>query len=75
MIKKEKKFCPKCGAELKKEDDYCIKCGYSFKKRKKKLNLKKILIAIAILIILWVAIRLFSGDPILPQPILDLFKK
>ena len=71
---KKKRFCPKCGKELKPKDHYCIACGYSFKKRKKKLNLANILIAVIILIVLWVVIRLVQGQPILPKLLSDLIK-
>lgn len=72
--KKRKKFCPKCGKELRQKDEYCISCGYSFKKRKKKINLKNIIILIIIFIILWIIIRMLVSKPILPQPLLDLIK-
>jgi len=70
---KKKRYCPKCGASLKKSDKYCTKCGYSFKKRK-KIKIKNIVLVIIIILIIWTAIRLISGKPIIPQPLLDLLK-
>jgi len=74
LKKKKRKFCPKCGAELKLDDNYCTACGYSFEKRKKKINLKSVIIAIAILIILWIAIRLILGRPIIPSSLTNIFR-
>ncbi len=71
--KKRKKFCPKCGAELKQTDKYCTICGYSFKKRKKKIDIKRVIIVIIILLILWTAIRLLTGKNPIPQPLIDIF--
>ncbi len=73
MIKKKKKFCPKCGAGLNEKDKYCINCGYNFKKRK-KIKISKILIYIIIIIILWTVIRLSLGKEIIPQPLVDILK-
>jgi len=72
-MKKKRKFCPKCGKEVKLKDDYCISCGYSFKKRKKRFNVRNVLIAVAILVVLWIVIRLVGGNPIIPRPIIDIF--
>ncbi|OGJ16835.1 hypothetical protein A3K73_08785 [Candidatus Pacearchaeota archaeon RBG_13_36_9] len=71
-IKKGVKYCPQCGAELKAEDKFCLKCGYSFEKRKKKVNIKRLIIAIIIIIIAWAALRVITGNTIIPQPILNL---
>lgn len=72
-VKKGVKYCPKCGSTLKEADKFCIKCGYSFEKRKKKLNLKALIIAIVIIIIAWILIRLIAKQPIIPNPFGALF--
>lgn len=71
--RKKRKFCPECGAELKTGDDYCIRCGYSFKKRKKKLNIKTIIILIVAFLVLWTIIRIITGKPVIPQTLIDIF--
>jgi len=71
--KKGVKYCPQCGVELKEEDKFCTKCDYSFEKRKKRIKLKNLLILIIVVIIIWIAIRLLTGNPIIPQPILNFF--
>jgi len=73
MAKEVKKYCPKCGTSAKPSDSYCIKCGYSFtgRTKKNKLNFSAILIVIAILIILWIGVRLYLKKPIIPQEIID----
>ncbi len=73
VIKKRGKYCPKCGAKLKQKDQYCTACGYSFKKRKKELNIRNLIILIIIIIVAWLLIRLISGNPLIPQPLLDIF--
>jgi molybdenum cofactor biosynthesis enzyme MoaA len=73
MIKKKRKFCPKCGAKLKLKDTYCTSCGYSFKKRK-TIRVNKILLIIIIFLILWTALRITIGKPIIPQPLIDIVK-
>ncbi len=71
--KKRVKYCPDCGAELTEKDKYCTKCGYSFEKRKKKkIKVKNLIILIIVVIIMWVAIRILSGNTIIPGPILDI---
>ncbi len=72
-VKKGVKYCPKCGAELKEEDKFCIKCRYSFEKRKKKLNLINLIIAIIVILIIWILIRIITKQPIIPQPIVNIF--
>ena len=72
-LKKGVKYCPQYGAELKVEDKFCIKCDYSFEKRKKKVNLKRLMIVVIIIIIAWIALRLWGGDPIIPKLLLNLF--
>ena len=73
-MKKKRKYCPKCGKELKEKDKYCISCGYSFKKRKKKINIKNLIILIVVIIVVWIIIRLATGNTIIPQPVLDIIK-
>ena len=74
-IKKNEKYCPKCGLILKKEDSFCINCGYSFEKRrgKKTKNLYLIIIILIIFLALWILIRTSQNMPILPKFISDLF--
>jgi len=71
-VKKGVKYCPQCGSELKQEDKFCLKCGYSFEKRKRGLNIKRLIIAIIIIILAWAVLRVISGNTIIPQPILNL---
>jgi predicted nucleic acid-binding Zn ribbon protein len=77
MAKKKKKgvkYCPDCGSELSEKDKYCTKCGYSFDKRKKKnIKIKNLIILVVVVIIIWIAIRILSGNPIIPQLIIDIF--
>lgn len=77
MAKKKKKgvkYCPECGAKLTEKDKYCTKCGYSFDKRKKKkVNIRNLIILIIVVIVIWIAIRLLTGNSIIPQPIIDIF--
>jgi predicted nucleic acid-binding Zn ribbon protein len=78
MAKKKKKgvkYCPQCGAGLSEKDKYCIKCGYSFEKRKKKVKIRNLIILIVAVIIIWILIRILTGNPVIPQPILDIFAK
>jgi predicted nucleic acid-binding Zn ribbon protein len=70
--KKGVKFCPQCGAELKQEDKFCLKCGYSFEKRKKGVKVTRLIIAIIIIILAYLAVRLIGGNTIIPEPILNL---
>jgi len=71
-VKKGVKYCPQCGAELKQEDKFCIKCDYSFEKRKKGVNIKRLILAIIIILIAYAALRVITGNTIIPQPILNL---
>ncbi len=68
------KYCPRCGTANSLTDSYCIKCGYAFVQKKRKNNLNKILILIAILIIGWIFYRIFTSQPIIPTQISNLFQ-
>jgi predicted nucleic acid-binding Zn ribbon protein len=72
-IKKGVKYCPQCGAELKDEDKFCTKCSYSFEKRKKKINLKSLIVAVIIIILFWIFLRVITKQPIIPQQITNIF--
>jgi predicted nucleic acid-binding Zn ribbon protein len=67
------KFCPRCGTPNNIGDAYCIKCGYSFKRRKTSGS-KTFLIVIILLIIAWIALRIFLKKPIIPTELIDLVK-
>jgi predicted nucleic acid-binding Zn ribbon protein len=71
---KGRKFCPKCGTANNATDAYCMKCGYSFRKSGKKSSFKTLFILIVILILGWIAYRIFTGQPIVPANLLNLFK-
>ncbi len=77
MAKKKKKgvkYCPDCGVKLTEKDKYCTKCGYSFEKRKKKkVNVRNLIILIIVVLIIWIAIRILSGNTIIPKPIWNIF--
>ena len=68
------KYCPRCGTANSFTDSYCIKCGYAFVQKKRKNNIKKILILITILLLGWITYRTFTSQPIIPSGILNLFQ-
>ena len=76
MARKQKKgvkYCPDCGAEIDEKDKYCTKCGYSFEKRKKKkIKLRNLIILIIAIILIWLGIRIFTGNPLIPEIIKNL---
>ena len=45
------------------------------KKRKKKINVRNLIIIIVAIIIIWVIMRLLTGNTVIPKPILDIFVK
>ncbi len=76
MLKKrrkaEHKFCPVCGAQLLAHDAYCTRCGYSFEHRHKKaknkqIKWKNIIIFLIIALVIYLTIRYFSGEPLIPD--------
>lgn len=75
--RQDHKFCPVCGAKLKIEDVYCTRCGYSFearhKKTRKNIKWKNIILLIIVLILAYLAFRYFSGQPIIPPSIINIF--
>jgi len=73
--KKGVKYCPQCGIELSEKDKYCIKCGYSFEKRKRKINVRNLIILIIVVIIIWILIRLLTGNTVIPKSIVDILTK
>ena len=74
-VDKTKKFCPTCGTQNNIQDAFCIKCGYSFFKKKKKIDLKSLVIVLIVLAALWIALRLSLNRPIIPTGLFDLFGK
>jgi predicted nucleic acid-binding Zn ribbon protein len=73
-MKKDVKFCPRCGTPNNLADAYCIKCGYSFRKRGKKVGLIQILVVILLVIAGWVGLRIFLKKPIIPTEFVELIK-
>jgi len=69
------KFCPVCGNKLEIDDGYCTQCGYSFKSRRKKRKVKwrNLLFILIILIIIYLGIRIFSGQPLIPENLSGIF--
>ena len=62
------KYCPRCGTPNNLNDAYCIKCGYAFR------HAKKSNFGVILLIIGWTAYRTFTGQPIIPEGITNLFQ-
>ena len=71
-----KKFCPRCGALIHVGDTYCIRCGYSFRGRARRMKTspRTIIIAVAVLLGIWVVVRILTKQPIIPEGVVDFFK-
>ena len=74
-IDKTKKFCPACGTQNNIKDAFCIKCGYGFFKKKKKGNIKSLILVLIVIAIIWVALRLYLKRSIIPEGFSDLLGK
>jgi len=66
------KFCPVCGTKLETSDAFCTNCNYSFLARSKKhknhgIKPKRILALIIILIVIYLGIRYFNGQSLVPD--------
>jgi ribosomal protein L40E len=69
------KFCPKCGATNSAKRTHCRKCGYPhLHTKRKKSNFKMILLIILLLILGWIAFRLFTNQQIIPEEIISTLK-
>jgi len=71
---KQRKFCPRCGKSADSGDSYCIKCGHSFTGRRKSSSSKTIIIALIVILVLWVGIRLYLKQPIIPEGLIETIK-
>jgi len=74
-MQKNKKYCPRCGALIHAGDTYCIRCGYNFRVRAgNKTNLRTIILAVAVILGLWIVVRILTKQPIIPAGVIDFFR-
>jgi len=75
-MQRYKKYCPRCGALIHAGDTYCIRCGYSFRVRARRMttNLRTIIITVAVLLGVWVVVRILTKQPIIPEGVVDFFR-